>query len=87
LKPSLSNVIITRNVCLENSDINHYRMVEAGEKLRSDVLNWFIQWALMKGHNIIYEISGRSFAIGGKADFVNFAKDITDSSNSREISI
>lgn len=87
LKPSISNAIITRNVCLENGNLNHYRLTEAGEKLRSDVLNWFIQWALSEKHNIIYEISGKSFAIGNNVDFVEFAKDITDSSNSKEICI
>lgn len=69
MKPSLSNVIITkRSTLVPTSDgmkkIDYYDAVEAGCKIDSSVLNWLIHWALDKGVNLSYEVDGKIHAVG-----------------------
>jgi len=67
MKPNLTNTIITKR---KIEDIEYYELIEAGSKLDSAILNWFISWALKKQINISYQINGGINYIG-KYNFVN----------------
>ena len=61
MKPSEVNAII---VFRKNDDIEFIEVVEAGEKLRSEVLSWALMWCLDKKINIQYSIDGGVNKIG-----------------------
>ena len=65
LKPSMSNVIITKRYRkLDNREIYYYAIDETGKKIDSSVLNWLILFALNKNVNILYRIDGGPNRIG-----------------------
>jgi len=67
MRPDVSGVIISRIVLPSRSDLTHYEVAEARGKLDVKTLNWLIQWALEKGHNLFYQIEGKHHAIGSPA--------------------
>ena len=70
LKPSMTDVIISRRRVAADVNILYYAIMEAGSKIDSVVLNWLIQWAMSSGNNMHYEVSGKSYMIGTK-EFVS----------------
>jgi hypothetical protein len=63
MKPSEINAIITvRDI----KGIKYLDLQEAGEKLRVEVLNWFVLFALQKKANVHYRIDGGSNRIGSQ---------------------
>jgi hypothetical protein len=64
MRPDLSGVIVTKVVLPMRDDLTHYEVAEARGKLDVKTLNWLVQWALEKGHNLFYEIDGKHHAIG-----------------------
>ena len=67
MKPDEVNAILTWRT---QGDIQYIELLEAGETMRSDVLNWAIQYALNNGLNINYQINGGWSKIGSDA-FLN----------------
>ena len=68
-KPSEVNAIVTRN------DINgmpYLVLLETGEKMRAEVVAWFIVFVSSKGINAEWQIDGRSYYSGN----TNFLKAI-----------
>lgn len=63
LKPNKSKVIVTKKVS-DSSDLIYYEIVEAGELIKSPILNWFIHWALKTKSNIIYMVQGKFHRLG-----------------------
>ncbi len=60
-KPSEVNSLVTR------SDINgmpYLVLLEAGEKMRAEVVSWFIVFVSSKGINAEWQIDGRSYYSG-----------------------
>lgn len=55
MKPNAINAIISPK--RENGH-DYLEVVEAGEKLRSEVLNWMIFNLIIKGRNVRYQVSG-----------------------------
>ena len=63
LKPSLTNVIISKKVP-DNKNLIYYDVTETGVKIDSVVLNWIIQWAIANSKNIIYTVDSKKYMIG-----------------------
>lgn len=63
LKPSLSNVILTRR---KLNDVFFVDVVEAGQKIDSSVLNWLMLWAINNNINMRYFVGGGPNKIGSK---------------------
>lgn len=61
MKPDQVNVIITER---ESNGIKFFDIVEAGEKLNVDVLNWLFIHSLSFGTNIAYRINGAQNKVG-----------------------
>ena len=64
MRPDLSGVIISRIVLPMKLDLVHYEVAEAKGKLDVKTLNWLIQWALDRGHNLFYQIDGKHHSVG-----------------------
>lgn len=73
MKPNLSKVIISKK---EKNNIHYYDIAEAGEKIKSEILNWIIQWALNNQYNIRYQIMGGINYIGSKEFVESISKDV-----------
>ena len=73
MRPDLSGVIISKIVLPSRSDLTHYEVAEASGKLDVKTLNWLIQWALEKGHNLFYQVDGKHHTIGSPS-FVSSMK-------------
>jgi hypothetical protein len=65
-KPSEVNSIITRS---EINGMPYLVLVEAGEKMRAEVVAWFIVFVSSKGINAEWQIDGRSH-YSGKPEFL-----------------
>lgn len=63
IKPSLTNVIISKKVP-ENKELTYYDVTECGTKIDSVVLNWIIQWAISTGTNLVYSVNGVRYILG-----------------------
>ena len=63
MKPNEINAIITNR---EANGIKYLDVQEAGEKLRVEVLNWIVMFALSKNVNIQYRIESFPNRIGSK---------------------
>ena len=68
MQPHLINAIINKKV---SDNITYYEIIEVGQVLQSNVLNWMFMWALRTRNNISYEISGKTHHLGD-AEFVKF---------------
>lgn len=66
MRPDLCNVITTKRV---KNGVEYYDIVEAGKKLDSAVLSWFVMWALSTQKNIMYQLDG-GFNRIGSAEFL-----------------
>ncbi len=62
IKPNEVNAIISQKYTQNN--ISFIEVVEAGEKLRSDVLSWLIKYCLSNGYNFSWEVDGGKNYIG-----------------------
>lgn len=71
IKPSLSNVILTLKKVKE---IEYIQMKEAGSKVDSNILNWFMQYALSKNLNARYEVNGGWNYIGSSEFILEISK-------------
>ena len=67
MRPDLTGVIISKIILPSRSDLTHYEVAEAKGKLDVKTLNWLVQWALSKGHNLFYQIDGKHHSIGSPA--------------------
>ena len=63
MRPDLSKVLITKRTLKE---ITYYDIIEAGETMKSYVLNYIIQYALNNKINIKYMIDGGVNKIGSR---------------------
>ena len=61
MKPDQINAILTHRI---EEGIGYIDVTEAGEKLRVEVLNWIVMFALNKKANLQYKISGGVNRIG-----------------------
>lgn len=66
LKPSLSNIIISKRK-IEN--IEYLEVIETGIKIDSSVLNWLVQYSILQNVNILYFVDGGVNRIG-QQDFL-----------------
>lgn len=69
MKPSLSNVIITKRLMQVPTSVGmkkleYYDVIEAGSIIDSQVLNWLVHWALESSANLSYELDGKVYLIG-----------------------
>ena len=61
MRPDMCNAILKKRT---HEGVEFYELVEAGQKLDSAVLSWFIMWTLNNKKNLKYSISGGSNKIG-----------------------
>lgn len=61
MKPNLINQIIIKHITHE---FVYYELVEAGEKIDSSILNWFVQMAVQKKMNVKYSLYNVPYYIG-----------------------
>jgi hypothetical protein len=61
MQPNLINQIIKKNV---TNQFTYYELIEAGEKIDSSILNWFIQAAIHGKMNVKYTLEGLPYYIG-----------------------
>ena len=76
VKPNEINTIITRRK-FEDSGIEYLDMSEAGEKLRAEVLSWFIMYAMEKGLNVRWQINGGANWFGSQEFLDAMKKEVT----------
>lgn len=62
MKPSISNVIITRRV---KDGVIYFQVKEAGSPISAKVIHWLLLWALKENKNLLYEIEGGWNRFGG----------------------
>lgn len=74
MKPNEINAIITNR---EVKGIKYFDIQEAGEKLRVEVLNWIVMFALSRNVNIQYRIDSFPNRIGTK----EFDQALTETAN------
>lgn len=67
MKPDQVNAIL---VSRKKGNFEYLEIVEAGEKLKSEVLSWAIMYALQNKINLFYTINGGPNRIGNE-DFAN----------------
>lgn len=72
MKPDEVNAIVAKEKL--KSGIGFIKVLEAGEKLRVEVLNWVIRYCLSRGYNIAYKISGDWHYIGSNQFITEFEK-------------
>ena len=61
MRPDMCNAILKQRLY---EGVEFYELSEAGAKLDSAVLSWFIMWALNNKKNLKYSISGGANKIG-----------------------
>lgn len=61
MRPDLCQAVITKK---EHQGVHYYDLVETGQTLESNVLSWFILWALNSQKNILYRIKNAPTKIG-----------------------
>lgn len=61
MRPDMCNAILKKRT---HEGIEFYDLVEAGQKLDSAVLSWFIIWSLNNHKNLNYSINGGRNKIG-----------------------
>lgn len=64
-KPNEINAIITKRT-IEKDNIEFYDLIEAGEKMKAEVLSWIIMYALNNSLNLRWVVDGGSHWIGSK---------------------
>jgi hypothetical protein len=67
MRPDLSNAIVTQR--RTQSGIPYFEILECDKKMDSEVLSWFIVWALNNNKNLYYQINRGYNKIGSK-DFL-----------------
>lgn len=70
MKPNRVNVIATKR---KIDNYEYLELTEAGEKLKVEVLNWFILYALNNHLNLVYSINGGINKVGC-LEFLNHVK-------------
>ena len=77
LKPSKSNTIILKRYTDQNT---YLELIEAGEKLNSEVLTWAIQYALEDNDNsnILWNIDDKKHWLGND-NFCNYIENLEKS--------
>jgi hypothetical protein len=78
-KPSEVNSLITR---LNINGMPYLALVEAGEKIRAEVVAWFIVFVSSKGINAEWQIDGRSY-FAGSPQFLKAVEDRDRQQNKR----
>lgn len=69
MKPNLSNVIITKRLMQVPTSVGmkkleYYDVIEAGNIISPQVLNWLVHWAIDNDINLAYELDGKVHTIG-----------------------
>ena len=64
MRPDLSKVIVSKHTA--KNGIEYYSVVEAGEPIKSYILNYIFTWAVNNKANLYYEVSGGMNKFGSK---------------------
>lgn len=69
MKPNLSGVIISnRDIVLDENEppLHYWLVIECGNKIRPEILNWILTNSHFLGINVQYQIDGVDYYIGDK---------------------
>lgn len=75
MKPEYSKVIITpRNINFNGKPIEFWAVIECGQTMSSEVLNWVFRTCKMLGINLTYKLNGADYYIGNE-EFMQFVNE------------
>jgi len=64
MKPSVSNVIVTKKTHPTDPSLTYYDVTETDEQMDSRILNWLVHWIYRNQYNLIYSLSGKKYVLG-----------------------